>query len=65
MEMGRKSVKETFYRHIFITEFNLGFQIPKKDRCNDCEEYKTADKNNALSNNNELITKYKKHLASK
>jgi len=29
------------YREIFNTEFNLAFHVPKKDRCDYCEEYRT------------------------
>ena len=39
-------VKESMYRSIFCNEFNLHFHVPKKDRCDFCEEVKAAEKNN-------------------
>ena len=33
-------VKLHKYREIFNTEFNLGFQLPRNDRCDRCEEFK-------------------------
>lgn len=35
-------IKESIYRRIFVTEFNLDVHVPKKDRCNLCEEHKMA-----------------------
>lgn len=36
-------VKESFYRHIFNTEFNYSFFKPKKDLCDFCHAYKLAN----------------------
>ena len=36
-------VEKFMYYHIFSTEFNVGFQVPKKDRCDLCEEFKVAE----------------------
>ena len=33
-------VKQSFYRYIFTTCFNIGFHKPKTDRCNYCEEHR-------------------------
>jgi len=38
-ERRKKAVKESFYRHIFVSEFNISFQTPKKDKCNFCVAY--------------------------
>ena len=38
-------VKESMYRSTFCNEFNLHFHVPKKDRCDFCEEVKAAEKN--------------------
>ena len=35
--------KYHYYHRIFTTEFNLGFHIPKKDKCDTCEEHKTSE----------------------
>ena len=35
-----QSVKESFYRHIFNTKFNLGFTPPMSDTCNYCDKVK-------------------------
>lgn len=31
-------VKESAYRKIFCTEYNIGFKLPKSDTCNVCDE---------------------------
>jgi len=36
----RSPVSLHMYREIFNTEFNLEFHLPKKDRCDYCEEYR-------------------------
>ena len=38
---GEKAVSESIYRKIFKTEFNLKFQLPKKDTCTKCDAYQT------------------------
>ncbi|XP_064639792.1 uncharacterized protein LOC135495259 [Lineus longissimus] len=35
-------VKESLYRKIFVTEFNLRCYVPKKDQCSVCNAYNTA-----------------------
>lgn len=40
---GKKHVPIHTYRHIFNTKFNLGFHIPKKDACRQCEKYQNSD----------------------
>lgn len=35
-------VKESFYKKIFCTEFNISFHSPKKDACKYCEENKNG-----------------------
>ena len=42
-------VKKSMYYHIFSTEFNLGFHIPKKDRCDLCEKFKVAENTDTMS----------------
>ena len=37
--------KENVYRQVFNNEFNLAFYVPKKDRCDSCEEYKALTQN--------------------
>ena len=48
------------YREIFNTEFNLSFHVPKKDRCDYCEEYRTN-----ISPSEEDAKKYSDHEKSK
>jgi len=33
-------VKESYYRHVFDTEFNLSFHQPLKDTCQKCDKFK-------------------------
>ena len=34
-----KHVKESYYRSVFVSEFNLFFHKPKKDQCSFCFSY--------------------------
>lgn len=36
---GHEPQKEWLYREIFVSEYNLGFQHPKKDLCDVCETF--------------------------
>lgn len=45
--------KKSMYYRIFATEFNLGFHIPKSDRCDVCEAYKVANKVETLTEEQE------------
>ncbi|CAC5374170.1 ALOX5 [Mytilus coruscus] len=53
--------KNHLYRNIFNTEFNLRFHIPKKDKCETCEEHK-ASKSNDIT---DLDEKYQNHIKDK
>ena len=35
----RQPVKESYHRHIFVTEFNLHFHQPLKDTCQKCDRF--------------------------
>lgn len=48
-ESGVIPVKKSMYYRIFATEFNLGFHIPKTDRCDICESYRMAKKEDILT----------------
>jgi len=37
------------YRRVFNEEFNLSFHVPKKDQCNLCTKYYTADHDGVLT----------------
>ena len=37
-------VLETYYRHVFDSEFNLSFHKPKKDYCSFCHQYNSTNK---------------------
>lgn len=56
-------VKKSFYYKIFATEYNLGFHIPKSDRCDLCEKYKVARQSDTLTE--ELIEEYERHQVLK
>ena len=45
--------KEGFYRHIFNTEFNLGFESPTSDTCSTCDDFdeKYLDQHNGFIKN--------------
>ena len=40
---GHSAVKSSFYRHVFNNFFNIGFHVPKTDRCDRCEEMKVKE----------------------
>lgn len=56
-------VKKSLYYKIFATEFNLGFHIPKSDRCDLCEKYKVARQTYTLTE--ELNEDYERHQVLK
>ena len=37
---GPVVIKESYYRGVFNANFNIGFHVPKKDRCNKCEKFR-------------------------
>lgn len=58
-----KPEKESYYRHIFCTKFNLDFHRPKKDRYGKCEIYKVAIKNGLTTH--DMTDSNEKHLTLK
>lgn len=63
-EQNKEAVKESQYRFIFNTEFNIFFQVPKKDRCDICELVKLSSAENK-NIENDLQEKYEKHITEK
>ena len=57
---GLEPVKESFYRHIFRTSFNLSFHKPKKDQCRICEIY-----NNEQEKTEQQQRDFENHLEKK
>jgi len=55
-------IKESYFRHIFCTEFNIGFRTPIIDACSTLislqEKIKHSDSNNKIQ---ELKTELKLH----
>ncbi|XP_069362188.1 uncharacterized protein [Maniola hyperantus] len=39
-ENGQTPVKESYYRKVFVEEFNLTFKKPKNDTCGKCDKFK-------------------------
>lgn len=61
---NKPPVKESFYRNIFCNEFNLHFHVPKKDRCDLCEEMKIKlQEDNLLGAEQKTI--FDRHLEEK
>lgn len=56
-------LKKCMYRKIFKEEFNIGFHVPKKDRCDLCEEFKKAKTVHTVDD--KLKQKYYTHEADK
>lgn len=63
IDEGVQPVKQSMYRHIFVTEYNLDFHMRKSDRCDLCEEYKTAETQNIVTG--EQKASYEKHVVEK
>jgi len=55
-----ENVKIHTYRRIFCNEFNIAFQMPKKDRCDLCEEFQ-----NKVNPQLEVIAINSTHIAGK
>lgn len=61
---GRQPVKQSFYRSVFCSQYNLHFHVPKKDRCDLCEEVKMQTQNNDTLIEEKRL-KFEKHLQDK
>ena len=56
-------VKKSMYYHIFSTEFNVGFQVPKKDRYDLCEKFKVSE--NTETTSEKLREDFERHQVFK
>nr|CAI5826453.1 unnamed protein product [Callosobruchus analis] len=63
-EKGKTPVKQSLYRHIFCTEYNIYFQRPKKDRCDLCELVKLNEMEETQLDEQTKIN-YEKHMVEK
>ena len=54
-------LKESYYRHIFRSHFNLSFHKSRKDQCPTCTSYEAA---NAETKTN-MLEKYEEHIKNK
>lgn len=52
------AVKESFYKHIFCTEYNMSFHNPKKDTCKYCEKY-------TMNPSEDNLPEYTEHIKRK
>ncbi|CAG9834685.1 unnamed protein product [Diabrotica balteata] len=39
-------VKENYYRRVFRSQYNIGYKLPKTDKCQTCESYNVSLKSN-------------------
>ena len=62
-EADKEIPVKSYYRHVFVTEYNLDFHIPKSDCCDLCEEYKVMKANKGCDAS--LAEKYESHLTDK
>lgn len=56
-----KKATESMYRHIFTTEFNMSFFLPKKDLCDVCHSYENSLPEGKL----EMEQEYQRHIENK
>ena len=60
---SQEHVKESMYRNIFNTHFNLSFHTPRKDTCRKCDCFRTQiDSTKDLPSKNAVIAEYQLHL---
>lgn len=59
LELDKSPVKQSYYRHIFCTEFNLKFHKPHSDTCHTCDHLNNLIKN---GRSEVVITKSKTDL---
>lgn len=62
-DMTSDPVKETFYRYIFCTKFDIAFHVPKSDRCGACEKYKVAQEQDLLTD--DMAVERERHIKLK
>ncbi|XP_053386206.1 uncharacterized protein LOC128550688 [Mercenaria mercenaria] len=51
------------YRNVFNTNYNLSFHVPKKDQCNTCNQYYTAQREGKMTNEQQNV--FDKHQQRK
>nr|CAH7743977.1 unnamed protein product [Callosobruchus chinensis] len=56
-----KKATEGMYRHIFSTEFNLSFFVPKKDLCDVCHNYENSSVEEKLA----IEDSFRQHIENK
>lgn len=64
LETSENPVKESYYRFVFNTEFNIDFHKPKKDRCDICELHKVKIGNKIEPTEADIVNQ-NEHLAEK
>ena len=63
MHRNKQTCKDTYYRKVFNTEFNLGFHVPSNDICDSWDIYKK--KQQACTVTEEDIAQHEAHLRRK
>ena len=58
-EFGKNPLKKSMYRQVFHEQYNIGFHVPKKDRCDMCEEMKQNNESD------DVQEKYRHHMMDK
>lgn len=58
----KSKVSLQVFKKIFKNEFNIGFHVPKKDKCLTCEKQKNTDKDKV---NEDQLNVYNKHIKEK
>lgn len=59
---GEEIPKNWLYRHIFNTEYNIGFKPPQTDTCDDCDRYEIQIREAEGEELKEIEQKRKKHM---
>lgn len=65
---GKDVVGEKVFKNIFLKEFNIGFHVPRKDKCVKCIKYQNdgddalaEEKNTHLKDKEETLARFKTH----
>jgi len=58
-------VSKFFFRKVFTEEYNIGFYLPKKDKCRTCSKFDNIINLNGDSSQDESIINHQKHINDK
>lgn len=64
-ELGVAPEKASFYKHVFTSEFNIGFYRPKKDQCDYCAEFKNKNDEEKLKMQDDINAHFARKIEAR